>query len=55
MSPIAAHLNAGVILVCDSVAIGIIVFLLPHLHNPFPRSLISFAVSVDVKHHVYLL
>ena len=27
----------------------------PHLHTPFSLSLISLAVSVDVKHHVYLL
>ena len=27
----------------------------PHLHTPFPQSLISLMVSVDVKHHVYLL
>ena len=27
----------------------------PHLHTPFSPSLISFTVSVDVKHHVYLL
>ena len=27
----------------------------PQLHNPFPPSLISRTVSVDVKHHVYLL
>ena len=39
----------------DSVAISIIVFLFPHLHNPFTPSLISLTVSVDVKHHVYLL
>ena len=25
----------------------------PHLHTPFPPSLISLMVSVDVKHHVY--
>ena len=32
--------------------------LFPHLHTPFPPfspSLISLVVSVDVKHHVYLL
>ena len=27
----------------------------PHLHSPFSPSLISLMVSVDVKHHVYLL
>ena len=32
-----------------------IISLSPHLHNPFSPSLISRTVSVDVKHHVYLL
>ena len=35
-----------------------IISLLPHLHTlfpPFSPSLISLVVSVDVKHHVYLL
>ena len=35
-----------------------IISLFPHLHTPFPHfspSLISLVVSVDVKHHVYLL
>ena len=35
-----------------------IITLSPHLHTPVPRfspSLISLMVSVDVKHHVYLL
>ena len=35
-----------------------IISLFPHLHTPFPHfspSLISLMVSVDVKHHVYLL
>ena len=35
-----------------------IISLSPHLRNPFPSffpSLISLTVSVDVKHHVYLL
>ena len=35
-----------------------IISLFPHLHTPSPRfspSLISLMVSVDVKHHVYLL
>ena len=54
MALFAAHLNAEVILVV--VAIGIyIISLSPHLHTPFPPSLISLMVSVDVKHHVYLL
>ena len=52
MALIAAHLNAGVILVVTcSVAIGIILSTFSLL---FP-SLISPMVSVDVKHHVYLL
>ena len=29
--------------------------LFPHFHTPFSPSLISLMVSVDVKHHVYLL
>ena len=35
-----------------------IISLSPHLHTPFPHfppSLISLMVSVDVKHHAYLL
>ena len=28
--------------------------LFPRLHTPFPLSLISLVVSVDIKHHVYL-
>ena len=35
-----------------------IISLSPHLHTPFPPfspSLISLLVSVDVKHHIYLL
>ena len=37
MALIASHFNAGVILVVDSVAIGIIrTSLFPHLHTPFP-------------------
>ena len=35
-----------------------IISLSPHLHSPFPTfspSLISLVVSVDFKHHVYLL
>jgi len=56
MALITAHLNAGHS-GGDSVAIGIL-SLFPHLHTPFPPfspSLISLMVSVDVKHHVYLL
>ena len=36
----------------------IIISLFSHLHTPFPHfspSLISLTISVDVKHHVYLL
>ena len=55
MALIAAHLNAEVILVVTAVAIGIYSSLFPHLHSPFSPSLISLMVSVDVKHHVYLL
>ena len=54
MAPIAARLNAGHS-GGDSVAIGIYS---PSSHTPFPPfspSLISLMVSVDVKHHVYLL
>ena len=59
MALIAAHLNAshsG----DDSVAIGIYIYS-PSSHTfippppPFSPSLISLMVSVDVKHHVYLL
>ena len=51
---IAAHLNAGVIPCSDRY----IICLFPHLHTPLPSfspSLISLVVSVEVKHHVYLL
>ena len=54
MAFIAAHLNAEVILVMTVYLIS----LSPHLHTPFysfSPSLISLMVSVDVKHHVYLL
>ena len=58
MALIASDLNAGHS-GGDSVAIGIyIISLFPDLHTPFPPfspSLISLMVSVDVKHHVYLL
>ena len=57
MALIAAHLNAGVILVV-TVYDRHILSLFPHLHIPFPPffpSLISLMISVDVKHHVYLL
>ena len=50
MALIAAHLNAEVILVVTGDRY--IISLYPHLHTPF---LISHMVSVDVKHHVYLL
>ena len=55
MALITAHLNAGHS-GGDSVAIG--TYSPSHLHTPFPPfspSLISLMVSVDVKHHVYLL
>ena len=58
MALIAAHLNAGHS-GGDSVAIGIIycpsspTSIPLSLHSPSP--LISVTVSVDVKHHVYLL
>ena len=41
----------------DSVAIGMYSSLFPYLHTtrPISPSLISLMVSVDVKHHVYLL
>ena len=57
MALIAAHLNAGHS-GGDSVAIGIYA---PSSHISIPPSptvspsLISLMVSVDVKHHVYLL
>ena len=55
MALIAAHLNAEVILVVTVYIIS----LYTHLHTPFSAtfspSLISIMVSVDVKHHVYLL
>ena len=54
MALIAAHLNAGIILVVMCSDRYIISFS-PHLHTPFSPSLISRTVSVDVKHHVYLL
>ena len=56
MALVAAHLKTGVIPV-GSVVLGI-VSLFPHLRTPFPtfsRSLISLVVSVDIKHHVWLL
>ena len=49
MALVAAHLNAGVILVVT------ITSLTPHLHTPYTSvfiSLRSLPVSVDVKHHV---
>ena len=55
MALITARLNAGVIFGGDSVAIF---FPLPppsYPIHPFSPSLISLMVSVDVKHHVYLL
>ena len=57
MALIAAHLNMQVILAVTRVTIGIYSFP-TSIHTPFPPfspSLISLMVSVDVKHHVYLL
>ena len=52
MALIAAYLNAGVILV---VTVYQQVYNLPLPSPPYPLSLTSLMVSVDVKHHVYLL
>ena len=58
MALIAAHLNAGVILVVTAYSDRYIISLPlpPPLYPipPFSPSLISLMVSVDVKHHVYL-
>ena len=57
MALIATHHNAGHSGL-DSVAIGIYALRLPPPPYPLPSfspSLISLMVSVDVKHHVYLL
>ena len=51
MALIAAHLNAGVILAVRPSESSVSLF--PHLHTPFFPSLVSLAVSVDVKRHVY--
>ena len=60
MAPIAAHLNAGIILVVKNVVLYNLPLPLPPYplsppRHPSPPSLISFMVSVDVKHHIYLL
>ena len=58
MALIAAHLNAGIILMVTVYSDRYIISLSSHLRTPFPtfsQSLISRTVSVDVKHHVYLL
>ena len=58
MAFIAAHLNAGDILVVTVCSDRYIIPLFPHLRTlfpPFSPSLTSLMVSVDVKHHVYLL
>ena len=55
MALVVAHLNAGVILV---VTDRCIMSPFPHFRTPYPSfspSLISFMVSVHVKHRVYLL
>ena len=58
MALIAAHLNAGHS-DGDTVAVGIYSpsspSSIPTPLPPFSPSLISLMVSVDVKHHVYLL
>ena len=54
MALIATHLNAGHS-GGDSVAIGMYSSSSPTSIPPFSPSLISLMVSVDVKHHVYLL
>ena len=55
MALITAHLNAGRS-GGDGVAIGIYSPSTPTPYPPpFSPSLISLMVSVDVKHHVYLL
>ena len=63
MALIAAHLNAGIILVVTAQRYVYISLSPPpppppHLQTPFPLfspSLISLTVSVDVEYHVYLL
>ena len=59
MALIAARLNAGVILVVIDTPLLLPppdpYSLPPFLQPPFSPSLISLVVSVDVKHHVYLL
>ena len=58
MALIAAHLNAGIILVVTVYRWVYNLPLPPNLDTPFPTfspSLISLMVSVGVKHHVYLL
>ena len=55
MALIAAHLNAGIILMV-TCSDRYIISLFTHLHTPFPTfssSLINSMVSVDVEHHVY--
>ena len=58
MALIAAHPNAGIILVVTVYSDRYILSLSPHLHTPVPvfsPSLINLMVFVDVKHHVELL
>ena len=55
MALIAAHLNAGVILVVTVYSDRYVISLFPHPYTPFSPSLISIMVFVDVKQHVHLL
>ena len=50
MALIAAHLNAAVMLVATVTECSD-----RYIISPFSLSIISLMVSVDVKHHVYLL
>ena len=49
-----SHFNVSLI-VRDSVVLGLYSPSYPHLHTPFPPSLISLMVYVDVKHYVYFV
>ena len=54
MAIIAAHVNAGVILMVILIGISFPSFPTSIPPPPFPPSLISLMVSVDVQHHVYV-